>query len=411
MVNVDQDTRVREWVDQLRPQGAVELDLVVRAATLAASLEAAARQEAVLLARRARIARKRAEARRSKTVADLGRRLFVLLDPRLAPAKALAAALDDDPACLVQRLEQTAEGRRWLRGRWDELRNLVELGLEWTRHDQFRLVRLLGRHGRDAVVDPALNAIFLAWERLQPGSGEKLWDVFRTLTPAGDPAFTGWLNWRVCTPKPPASRAEAVALLRSTIAQALQRLDALDESDRDDFNNNDFNDNNDLIAFDPGRTFDRLQRFQHARNRELIRTLDALAKLRKAQAEPASSPRKTTTKPAEQRRVRRACDDAPPADGPPKESRCVEGRTLPASPTEPDRPAANQEPTEQVSKPAPDVGQARRLMKEAFKVLLMKQLANSENSAKSPATTPAGPPASWNRASPNGRHRGQEDDG
>jgi len=48
----------------------------------------------------------------------------------------------------------------------------------------FRFIRLQGKHGVEAVYDPALAAIFLAWEVLGAGFGKQFWETCRQITPA-----------------------------------------------------------------------------------------------------------------------------------------------------------------------------------------------------------------------------------
>ena len=57
----------------------------------------------------------------------------------------------DDPAKLVEELEKSAEGCRWLREEWLELREPLEQGRYWLGYHRIKAVRLLGRQPINAV--------------------------------------------------------------------------------------------------------------------------------------------------------------------------------------------------------------------------------------------------------------------
>jgi len=107
-------------------------------------------------------------------VALMGRRL--IRDPRgptcfypqwettlgKIPRVSWTEEVDDpnDPARIVIALEIRALGCAWLLDRWTELRGLLDDGLKWQPHDQFKAVRLLGRQPMDAIDEPRVIAIY-----------------------------------------------------------------------------------------------------------------------------------------------------------------------------------------------------------------------------------------------------------
>jgi len=66
------------------------------------------------------------------------------------------------PAGLVERLESTAAGCRWLLERWAKLRACFEPGRRWTSKHSFWMLRLMGRHPRDVLESSEVADIFLA---------------------------------------------------------------------------------------------------------------------------------------------------------------------------------------------------------------------------------------------------------
>jgi hypothetical protein len=65
-------------------------------------------------------------------IAELGPRL---LDP----------GLEQDPACVVRRVEHCNGGYRWLLDRWAEIRGLLDSGEPWDDADRLKFVRLSGK--------------------------------------------------------------------------------------------------------------------------------------------------------------------------------------------------------------------------------------------------------------------------
>jgi hypothetical protein len=214
----------------IAPQDEVERLLVDRLVRISWRLQ---RVDRALAARSAHpdpdeAARLAAEA---DAVALLGRRLIhdprgptcfypqwemTLGDP---PRVSWSKEVDDpnDPARIVLALEARALGCAWLLDRWAELRDLLDEGLKWQPHDQFKAVRLLGRQPLDAIDDPRLVTIYLAcWAMLEEG-GYPLQGVATELDNAEKKRFIALLNERKVARLMPADAAAAEAALRVLI--------------------------------------------------------------------------------------------------------------------------------------------------------------------------------------------------
>ena len=133
---------------------------------------------------------------------------------------------EDNPAAFLCGLEESAEGCRWLLDHWVGLRVLLDRDSEWTYGDMFRLVRLLGKYPVEAVNDPALNAIFLAWDTVVPGWGERFWKECKRCKPLHDPGFSDFGKWREITDRP-ADAAQAVQVFYTLIDEQVARLEEL----------------------------------------------------------------------------------------------------------------------------------------------------------------------------------------
>ena len=152
----------------------------------------------------------------------------------------------------------------------------------WTFLDQFRFVRLLGKQPLNAIDDPELNEIFLAWETIEHEWGTRFWHMMREMTPYEDPAFSAWRMWREIVPRPDSPEA-AVAVLRGVADREIARLEEL-LVDLEEIEGDDALELAEIASFSASDAAERLRRFQTARTRELLRTIDLLAKLRKAES-------------------------------------------------------------------------------------------------------------------------------
>jgi hypothetical protein len=287
------EAKIQEWIDDYQPANAVERELVSRAARISWSLDRAERHETALLARNVRKAMLRSRAKRTEKVCDLGRKLFYMAGKRLLPNS--GPAWSDDPSAFVARLEESPEGARWLLDRWVEMRCLIISNENWTFLDQFRFVRLLGKQPLAAIDDPELNEIFLAWETIEDLWGTRFWHQMQELTPYEDPAFSAWRVWREIVPRPKSPEA-GIAFLRGIADREIERLQEL-IVDLDEIEGDDALELAEQASFSAADASERLRRYQTARTRELLRTIDLLAKLRKAEAQAAKPEKKAPKEP------------------------------------------------------------------------------------------------------------------
>ena len=183
-------------------------ELVIDAAELAWTIDRTKRCETARLAERVRQAMLKAEAAADKEVGELGRRL--LYNTEAKPLPTPGRRWEDNPAAFLEGLESSAEGCRWLLDHWMALRVLLDRNSAWTYGDMFRLVRLLGKYPVEAINDPKLNAIFLAWDVLVPGWAERFWKECKKCKPLHDPGFSDFGRWREIAERP----ADAAAAIK-----------------------------------------------------------------------------------------------------------------------------------------------------------------------------------------------------
>jgi hypothetical protein len=270
------DGRIRQWIDDLEPQNAVERELVGRAARLSWVLERAERYETAHLARRIRKAQLNRSSRRMQQVCDLGRKLLYNPGPKVLASS--RRPWDDNPAAFLRGLEESAEGCQWLLERWRELQHVTIRSVEWTKADMFKLIRLQGKVPIEAINDPTLNAIFLAWDTIFPGTAQKFWSACKECKPLDDPGFSDFMRWREIADRP-ADAAHAVLFLTNLIDEQIERIEemlALHEEIAGD----EMAELADRASFENSASFERLRRFQSSKSRELKQTLDALHLLR-----------------------------------------------------------------------------------------------------------------------------------
>jgi hypothetical protein len=110
----------------------------------------------------------------------------------------------------------------------------------------------------------------------------------REMTPYEDPAFSAWRMWREIVPRPESPEA-AVAVLRGVADREIARLEEL-LVDLEEIEGADALELAEIASFSASDGAERLRRFQTARTRELLRTIELLAKLRKAGAPKPEKP-------------------------------------------------------------------------------------------------------------------------
>ena len=259
------EERTREWESDLCPRNAMEDNLVRQAARLSLAIERGELIEAQMLAEW-----------RVRQVREQGRRLLYIAAPEEVKVPRMATWADD-PETLLRHLEESPEGCRWLLERWGEFRNLLDRKTKWETPVMRRFIRLQGKYFVESVYDPALNAIFLAWDVLRPGYAKKLW-CYMMDGPGTDPAINDRLRWREITDRPTDAEA-AWASLYAIVDDHVGRLKEVLAAHETMGITGD-PDWVDRAALEGSPAFEKLRRKQSALHRELMQTLDALRKMR-----------------------------------------------------------------------------------------------------------------------------------
>jgi hypothetical protein len=275
------ERRTQEYLGDMQPRNAIERDLVRQAARLSYQIERAERLEAAHLAARVREATQTEEisARRLEQVRELSRKLLYIVAPEDESYPYPPGS--DDPAVFVRGLEETAEGCRWLLARWAEFRNLMNHKAWWGTSLMVRFIRLQGKQPVEAFYDPALNTIFLAWDVLAPKTIETFWHLYKKSASLSDPAYKHLLRWDDIAPRPQ-YQEEASAILHEVVDGHVERLEFL-LARHETITAEEAAARADRAALDCSKEFERHRRYQSARTRSLLRTLDTLRRMRKAE--------------------------------------------------------------------------------------------------------------------------------
>ena len=200
-----------------------------QAARLALAIERAERIELSHLAGRDHEAERertqQVSARRLEEVLELGRRLLCVAGPEEVKIERQPLGADN-PRLLVNKLEATTAGCRWLLERWTEFGILLDRRSPWEVPVLLRFVRLQGKQVVESVYDPMLNSIFLAWDVLIPKYAKEEWENFREERPPADPAFNHRLRWREIAPRP-SDKDAAWAVSYAIVQEHVLRLKEL----------------------------------------------------------------------------------------------------------------------------------------------------------------------------------------
>ena len=274
------EDRTQQAITAMKPRNPLELDLVCRAVRLSGELDRAERVATAHLAHRVRMdARSGTDtvsAEELKKVHDLGSRLFFQAGIGLGYPESTG---DDYPAVIVRRLEESAEGCRWLLARWAELRNVLDRKAAWDYPEILRLVGLLGKRSIEAHFDPELNSLFHAFDALGHRVGHKFWKDWRDMLPVGYKGGFMIVPYREIAPAP-SDETAALTLIGSVIERHVGRLEEL-LAEHEQIEAEEAAERYDRAALDCSPAFERHRRYQSARHRELLRTLETLRKMRK----------------------------------------------------------------------------------------------------------------------------------
>ena len=274
------EDKTQQAIAAMKPRNSLELDLVCRAVRLAGELDRAERVATTHLAHRVRMTTRSGpetvSAEELSKVHDLGSKLF--FQAAIGPGYSDSSA-DDYPAVIVRRLEESAEGCRWLLARWAEILNLLDREAAWSDPEIVRFVGLLGKRGIEAHFDPELNSLFHAFDALGHRIGHKFWKDWRDMLPVGYKGGFMIEPYREIAP-PPSDETAALTLICSVIERHVGRLEEL-LAEHEQIEAAEAAERYDRAALDCSPAFERHRRYQSARHRELMRTLETLRKMRK----------------------------------------------------------------------------------------------------------------------------------
>ncbi|MGA2704210.1 MAG: hypothetical protein ABSH35_24325 [Isosphaeraceae bacterium] len=274
------EDKTQQAITAMKPRNPLEHDLVCRAVRLSGELDRAERVATAHLAHRVRMATRSGpetvSACELKEVHELGSKLFFQAGIGLGYPDSTG---DDYPAVIVRRLEENTEGCRWLLARWAELRNVLDRKAAWDYPEILRFAGLQGKRTIEAHFDPDLNSLFHAFDALGNRIGHKFWKDWRDMLPVGYKG--GFMNvpYREIAPAP-SDETAALTLIRSVIERHVGRLEEL-LAEHEGIEAEEAAERYDRAALDCSPAFERHRRYQSARHRELLRTLETLRKMRK----------------------------------------------------------------------------------------------------------------------------------
>ena len=138
------EDRTQQAITAMKPRNPLELDLVRRAVRLSGEIDRAERVGTAHLAHRVRMATRSGPETVSAEAQEGSRtRQQAVFSSRIGPGYRVSA--DDDPAVIVRRLEESAEGCRWMLARWAELLNVLDRKAAWRDPEMIRFVGLQGK--------------------------------------------------------------------------------------------------------------------------------------------------------------------------------------------------------------------------------------------------------------------------
>ena len=188
---------------------------------------------------------------------------------------------DNDPAVIVRGLEANAEGCQWLLERWAELRHILDCNASWTDPEMHRFIALLGKRSLEAIFDRELNSLFQAFDFFGHSFGQEYWKACMEEVPLNDPGGFVCKPWRELGPRP-RDKAEALCRIRKAMDERVERLEEL-LAEHEEIEADEAAERCDRAALDCSKEFERHRRYQSAKTRELLRTLDTLRKMRNAE--------------------------------------------------------------------------------------------------------------------------------
>lgn len=279
------EQRLDEWLETFRPASPVEQYLVGRAVHLSWQIDRFDRAETALLVAATAEPVSRQESRPARIGAELLSVPIGMDD--LFPdwsdgleSTGRTGGLSRCVADLARDLEATAAGCGWMLARWAELRRRLEQGSSWRPTDRLRAVRLLGKQPLHAGDDERLAAIYLACHAMEPTGPDPFAEPMAQAVGSDRTKLRRKLAGLDRAALAPADPAAGRAALLAIVDAAVARLEAL----RDERAESEPPAAAILAArLDPRdrETLERLRLHQGRFGQSLLRTVDALRKVRK----------------------------------------------------------------------------------------------------------------------------------
>ena len=325
---IELDQRINKWISDLNPRNDAERELVVQAAELAWTIDRTKRCETARMAKRVRQAHAQGRGRAAQRSRRAGPQALVQ-----HRGKTLAHArptLGRQPGRFSEGAREQRRGMPLAAGSLDRAARLLDRNSDWTYGDMFRLVRLLGKYPVEAINDPKLNAIFLAWDAIVPGWAERFWKECKKCKPVHDPGFSDFGRWREIAERP-ADAAAAITFFERLMDEQVARLEELLEV-HEEIAGDDPTELADCASFDGSAEGERLRRSLIAQRRELRQTLELLMKMRKSEdnghaacdggnAKDGETPETETPAPEVAASNEDQCEPGPATPGPKKPNR------------------------------------------------------------------------------------------
>jgi hypothetical protein len=177
-------------------------------------------------------------------------------------------------------LEATSAGCTWMLARWAELLRRLEQGQSWRSTDRLRAVRLLGKRPTDAADDDRVTLIYLACHAMDPTGPEAFAEPMAEPYGGEKTKLRKKLQRRNLAALEPPDPASGRAALLGIVAEAVARLEALRQERAESEPPAAAILAARLGPFDR-ETLERLRLHQARFTQALLRTLEALRKLRK----------------------------------------------------------------------------------------------------------------------------------
>ena len=155
------DALVRHWSEFYATDDPAEMAMVERAVSSKWKLDRCTRAETARVTERVKKARGTYDFECQATAIRLGKHLTL---------NALACPSDEEPAAILARMENSAQGVAWLMRSWRGLGATLEAEGSWDELDAGVGVRMLGLRIEHATIDPFLAGVVRAWAATRPGS-------------------------------------------------------------------------------------------------------------------------------------------------------------------------------------------------------------------------------------------------